>query len=253
MAQKFKAVVRYDGTDFVGWQVQPEKRTVQGCIEQALGKIAQATVKVDGAGRTDSGVHALGQVCSFSMPDNVTPDRLRRSLSQMLSPSVRVLTIEPVAPDFHARYSATGKRYAYAFSMLSEPDPFSARYAWRLPSVVDTDRLQTLSQRLVGEHDFAGFRCSSATETQSTVRTIHSITLRKGGVVAPVDAEGLWCLEFDGTGFLYKMIRNTVGTLVDIARGAIPPERLDELLVSPGPYRGFTAPAHGLALVEVRY
>ncbi len=247
-----KAVVRYDGTGFAGWQVQPGERTVQGAIEEALSRIASRPVRIHGAGRTDAGVHALAQVFSCRWPGTPDPQRLRRSLSSMLSPEIRVEALEAVSPEFHARKSAVGKRYAYTLSLSREPDPFSARYAWCLRREIDLDRVQELVRRLEGEHDFAGFRSSRAS-TKTTVRTIHRIELRPGGVVAPFDAQHLWTLHFHGNGFLYKMVRNITHTVVDIARGRIPESRLDELLRSPGPFQGHTAPAHGLALVAVEY
>jgi tRNA pseudouridine38-40 synthase len=247
-----KAIVRYDGTNFDGWQVQPGRRTVQGVIEEALSRMASQPVRIHGAGRTDAGVHALGQVFSCRWPGEADPERLRRALSGMLGPEVRVERVEVVGPDFHARKSAVGKRYAYAFSLGREADPFSARYAWCVPWAVDLERLAELARRVEGEHDFAGF-CGSGSAVKTTVRRVHSARLERGGFAGPRDAEGLWRLEFHGNGFLYKMVRNVTGTLMDIARGRVPESRLEEILGSPGPYHGHTAPGHGLALVEVEY
>ena len=247
-----KATVRYDGTDFAGWQVQPGQRTIQGAIEDALSTIANTPVRIHGAGRTDAGVHALGQVFSFSWPAEVPPDRLRRSLSRMLGPEVQVTGIESVPAGFHARKSAQAKRYAYTFSLSREADPLSARYAWFVPWPVDLDRFRPFAKQLEGEHDFAGFQASRAS-TGTTVRTIYTIDIEPGGVIAPCDAAALWRVTFHGDGFLYKMIRNIMGTLIDIARGHLPGSRLTELLESPGPFHGHTAPGHGLALLEVIY
>jgi len=252
MERNLKATVRYDGAGFAGWQVQPGQRTVQGEIEGALSRIASQRITIHGAGRTDAGVHALGQVFSFLWPVPPDPERLRRSVSNMLGPEIRLESVEVVAADFHARYSAVSKRYAYAISLSREPDPLSARYAWCVPWPIEIARLRELAQRMVGEHDFAGLQCSGAS-VQSTVRTLHAVEVLEGGVVAPFDAADLWRIEFHGSGFLYKMVRNITGTLVDVARGKLPEERLDALLASPGPYRGHTSPAHGLTLVEVRY
>ncbi|MBI5091171.1 MAG: tRNA pseudouridine(38-40) synthase TruA [Candidatus Hydrogenedentes bacterium] len=247
-----KAIVRYDGVNFAGWQVQPDTRTVQGELESALSRIASRPIHVHGAGRTDAGVHALAQVASFDWPDGLPCERLRRSLSRMLSPDLRVDALHEARPGFHARKSATGKRYAYTLSLAHEPDPFTARYAWRVPIDLDLSLVERLAQRLIGTHDFAGFQAGGA-GAHTTTRTVHAITLHEGGIIGPVDARGLWRLEFFGAGFLYKMIRNITGTLVDIARGAIPESALDERLASPGPFLGRTAPAHGLVLVEVLY
>lgn len=247
-----KATVRYDGTGFAGWQVQPNARTIQGEIEGALSRIASQPVRIHGAGRTDAGVHALGQVFSCSWPKEPDTARLVRSLSGMLGPEIRIESIEVVPPEFNARYSAKSKRYAYAIALTSDPDPFSARYAWCVPWRVDIARLGQLAQSLAGEHDFAGFQCSG-THTHTTVRTLYSVEVLPGGIVGPCDAENLYRIEFRGNGFLYKMVRNITGVLVDIARGALPEQHLNDTLASPGPFHGHTAPAHGLVLMEVRY
>lgn len=252
MISKLKGIVRYDGTAFSGWQVQPGQRTVQGTIEEALSRIAGEAVRVTGAGRTDSGVHALGQVVHFEWGRSNELERLRRSLSKMLGPEIRFESIEPADEEFHAIASAVGKKYAYAFCTAPEPDPFATRYAWSIPETVGRAEFERISQQLVGKHDFAGF-CASHSSAATSVRTVHAITVHDGPVVGPADSLSLWHAEFFGNGFLYKMVRNMTGTIVDIARGATPEERLMELLESPGPFQGRTAPAHGLFMAEVLY
>ncbi|MCX5769892.1 MAG: tRNA pseudouridine(38-40) synthase TruA [Candidatus Hydrogenedentes bacterium] len=247
-----KAKVRYDGSGFAGWQVQPGLRTVQGELERVLSTIASQPVRVRAAGRTDAGVHALGQVCNFQWPQEPDTERLRRSISGMLSPDLRAESVEVVPDEFDARFSATAKRYAYAFSLSKFPDPFTARYAWLVPWRIDLHLLTELAGRITGRRDFAGFQCAGASSA-TTVRTLHSVALIEGGFAGPVDAAGLWRLEFRGDAFLYKMVRNLAGTMIDIARGQLAASVLDERLGSPGPYRGHTAPAHGLALMEVEY
>ncbi len=252
MESTLKVTVRYDGTGFAGWQVQPDRRTVQGELQRVLSQIASRTVHVFGASRTDAGVHALGQVFSCQWRGPLAPERLQRSLSQMLGPEIRIECIEEVAPEFHARKCARRKRYAYTLSLAQHADPFSARYAWHVPWAIDLECLAQLARRLEGKHDFAGFQASGAT-VKTTVRTVESVGVRPGGIIGPCDAEGLMHIEFCADGFLYKMVRNLVGTLVDIARGVMPEARLEDLLASPGPYCGHTAPAHGLVLLEVIY
>ena len=247
-----KAVVRYDGSRFAGWQVQPGQRTVQGNIEWALGQIAGREVRIHGASRTDAGVHALGQVFSFLWPEEKPFDRLAFSISKMLGPEIRIESLEPAAEDFHPRKHRSSKRYAYVMSCSKLPDPFSAQFAWCIPWELDMELLRSLCRRIEGEHDFAGFQSSGAS-VASTVRTLYSVSLEEGGVVAPCDAGELWRLEFLGSGFLYKMVRNITGTFVDIARGYRPESWLDERMASPGPFKGMTAPARGLALMEIRY
>ncbi len=246
-----RAVVRYDGTGFAGWQVQPQVRTVQGELQSALSLLARRPVKVYGAGRTDAGVHAMGQVISFAWAPQVDLDWLRSRLCKMLGPEVLVDRVEVAPPDFHARWSACGKRYAYVLHLASFPDPFLDRYAWTLRYAIDVERLASLARMFEGTHDFAGFQCNGASPGP-TERTIHRIRLRPGVMVGP-ELPGAWTLEFHGSGFLYKMVRNITGTLVDVARGHYPEQRITEYLIAPGPYRGYTAPGKGLFLVEVEY
>ena len=252
MEQNLKAIVRYDGTTFAGWQIQAEGRTVQGEIERVLTQIASAPIRILGAGRTDSGVHALAQVFSFRWPLARPYDRLAKALSGMLGPDILVTEIAPVAPDFHARYSATSKRYAYTVQLARHPDPFSTRYAWCIPWRVDLDLLASLGHALTGTYDFAGFQCSGAS-VKTTVRTLYSVEVLKGGVMAPRDAQDLWRIEFHGDGFLYKMVRNLTAVMIDVARGKLPRTHIQERLNGPGPFRGHTAPARGLTLIEVGY
>ena len=188
--RNIKVVLRYDGYGFAGWQVQPGLRTLQSEIERALAIVAGCPVKISGSGRTDAGVHALGQVFSCRIPTPIPNDRLRRSLSRMLHPEIRIESVEDVPDDFDARWSATGKRYAYALSLTSESDPFSRCFSWRQRPTFDIERMAELAQCFTGTHDFAGFQCSKAAPARTTVRTIKSITLHKGGFVGPCDAPG---------------------------------------------------------------
>jgi tRNA pseudouridine38-40 synthase len=252
MSQRIKGIVRYDGTDYAGWQVQPGVPTIQGVMEEKLALIAGQPVRIMSAGRTDAGVHALGQVVSFDWTSDVPLDRLRRSLCQMLSPSIRIENLERAADDFHATYSAKSKRYAYVLCQARDPDPFAARYTWCVPREIDRRQVHELAQRVVGTHDFAGF-CASGSLVETTVRTISSVKVLDGPVVGPNDYHDLWRIEFDGNGFLYKMVRNLTGTLIDIARGQLPESTIDERLHAPMPYLGYTAPAQGLFLLDVKY
>ncbi|MCC6145439.1 MAG: tRNA pseudouridine(38-40) synthase TruA [Candidatus Hydrogenedentes bacterium] len=247
----FRATVRYDGAPFAGWQLQPGRRTVQGDIEAALARIAGTPVRIQGAGRTDAGVHALGQVFSGEWP-GTPPERLRHALSSMLSPDIRITEFEMAPPGFNARFSAKAKRYAYAMDFAREPDPFSARYAWHVPYAIDFDRIRACLPVLHGTHDFAGFQ-SAGSQMQTTVRTIYDISLHRGGITGPLDSDTLWRLEFYGDAFLYKMVRNITGTLIEIGRGRFDASFIEEALARGGPFRGHCAPPHGLALVRVEY
>ena len=246
-----KAVVRYDGTDFSGWQVQPNGRTVQEVIESTMAQIAGAPIKIAGAGRTDAGVHALGQTFSCEWPTRIPLDKLQRSLNKILEPEIRIESIEEVPDDFHASFSATGKRYVDAILPNAHPDSFIARYAWNIGWEVDPENVHRLAQAFVGTHDFAGF-CCSGSEAETTTRTIHAISVNPGLVIGPADSPG-WHIEYHGEGFLYKMVRNLTGTLIDVARGHLPESTIEERLHAPAPYRGYTAPAKGLFMKEVLY
>ena len=251
METTLRGTVRYDGTNFAGWQRQPDERTVQGEIEAAMSRIASAPIRIQGAARTDAGVHALGQVFSCTWPGPM-PSRLRHALSKMLSPEIRITELCETPPDFNARFSARGKRYAYAIQFAREPDPLAARYAWQVPYRVDLDLVAELLTHLEGRHDFAAFQ-STGGQMTSTERTLHEVSLHQGGMVTPFDADDLWRIEFHGDAFLYHMVRNITGTLIEIGRGRFPAAFLDETLASPGPFPGHCAPAHGLFLVRVEY
>jgi tRNA pseudouridine38-40 synthase len=251
MGTTLKGTIRYDGTRFSGWQLQENAPSVQGALEEALSRIANRPIRVQGAGRTDAGVHALAQVFSCPWPRPLE-DRLRHALSQMLAPDIQVSTLEEVDSSFNARFSSTGKRYIYALDLGREVDPFNARFAWHIPYPIDLDLIARLLPKLEGEHDFAGFQ-SAGSQFKTTVRTIHSITLEPGGLATPCDADHVWRLVFEGNGFLYKMVRNITGTLIEIARGRFEASFLDQCLEGGGPFLGHCAPPQGLALARVYY
>ncbi len=252
MAINVKGVVRYDGTDFAGWQIQPDQRTVQGSLEDALTRIAGERVVVNGASRTDAGVHALGQTIQFRWGGPKTLEGLRHSLSQMLGPEIRIESIEAVDDTFHATTSATGKRYAYVVCTAREPDPFSHRYALWYPHCVDWDLVAELANEIIGRRDFAGFTAAGSQAT-TTTRTVRTIEIKPGPVVGPLDDDSHVRIEFEGDGFLYKMVRNLTGTLLEIARGKKDTATIAKHLASAGPYCGYTAPARGLFLMRVFY
>lgn len=249
--ETLKGTVRYLGTHFCGWQAQDGQRSVQGAIEAALSRIASRPIRIQGAGRTDAGVHALGQVfsCAWPRPLHGT---LRHALCRMLEPEIQITGLSSVPSDFNARFSAISKRYCYTFHFSREMDPFCAPYCWQVPYAVDLERMAALLPRLEGTHDFAGFQ-STGSQMKSTVRTIYEARLRPGAVIGPADARDVWHLELYGDGFLYHMVRNIAGTLVEIGRGRFGPEFLDGALASGGPFRGHCAPAQGLVLKEVHY
>lgn len=250
MAHTLKGIVRYDGTDFCGWQRQDNFRTVQEELEKALSTIANQPITIHGAGRTDSGVHAMGQTFSLVWPKDKNP-RLCHALSTMLAPEVQVISLEEVDPSFHARFSAVSKRYAYSMSLNREADPLAARYLWNIPFEVDLDVIRRLLPQLEGTHDFAGFQ-STGHQAKTTVRTLYAAKLVEGAAIGPMDGKNSWRIEYHGDGFLYKMVRNMTGTLIEIARGRFPESFLQKQLQEKAFY-GHCAPAQGLTMVEVYY
>ncbi|MCK5861029.1 MAG: tRNA pseudouridine(38-40) synthase TruA [Candidatus Hydrogenedentes bacterium] len=246
-----KCVVRYDGTNFSGWQRQPGERTVQGELERAFSRLANADITIQGSGRTDAGVHALAQVFSCRWP-GVVPIRLAHATSRMLSPEIHVLSVEEVDSEFNARFGAYWKRYVYTFDFNRFPDPLSARYAWHVPYRIDLGVLESSLQLFLGTHDFSGFQ-SAGSQMKNTVRTIYVAQLSEGGLCRTIDSSGLYRIEFTGNGFLYKMVRNMCGTLIEVARGRFMPSFIEDALALGGPFRGYCAPPQGLALTEVHY
>lgn len=246
-----KCVVRYDGTDFAGWQRQDGQRTVQGELEEALSRVAATPVAIQGAGRTDSGVHALGQVFSCRWPGE-PPGRLAHALCQMLGPEVRIESLEIAPPGFNARFDADSKRYVYTFDFNRSPDPLLARYAWHVPYRLDLGLVEQCLDLVVGTHDFAGFQ-STGNQMKNTVRTLFEARLSPGGLLTPEDGRGIHKIELFGDGFLYKMVRNLCGTFIEVARGRFTKDFVTDSLARGGPFLGLCAPAKGLALAAVYY
>lgn len=246
-----KLTIAYDGTGLVGWQRQLTGPSVQALLEEALAPLEGAPVRVTGAGRTDAGVHALGQVASVVLHRSIAPAAVVRAMNMRLPPAVRVLSAESVAPEFHARFDATSKTYRYRIWNAEVLDPFERRYAWHIPAPrLDVAAMNAAARRLEGRHDFAAFQATGS-DPESTVRTIHSSS------VLPQPGEpatGLVTYEVSGNGFLRHMVRSIVGTLVEIGRGRRPSTWIDDLLASRDRHlAGRTAPALGLFLVTVRY
>lgn len=252
MQRTFKITVAYDGADFAGWQIQPDHPTVQQSIESALAQVVGHPVTIVGSGRTDSGVHAIGQVASFGLDDWPHPARrLARAMNTKLPRSIAIVDAVEAEVGFHALRDAKGKRYRYQLQAHGPPDPFSINDRWRLRGEVDVDAMAAAAPRFIGRHDFASFQATGA-DRKSTVRTIRDCRL-----VRQVDPSGrrTWvAIEVEADGFLYNMVRNIVGTIVEVGRGKHSPDWVDEVISarnrdSAGP----TAPAHGLCLLWVAY
>ena len=244
--KRMKATIAYDGTNFAGYQSQPNMRTVQSEIDKALVKLHKdSSVYSVASGRTDAGVHALGQVIHFDTPLDLA-DRWKMALNVLLPKDVRVVEVEEVAVDFHARYGATGKTYVYRWSYSEVQSPFERNFAVHLgrwnPNV---ERMQEGAQHLIGTHDFTSF-CSAKTATTNKVRTIRKLSLERQG--------DHLVLEVEGDGFLYNMVRTIAGVLLAVGIGWAEPEDVKKIRdAKDRKMAGKTAPAHGLYLVEVTY
>ena len=267
----FKLTLAYDGTDYFGWQYQPDRPTVQAALEAALGQITQEKIRVSGSGRTDAGVHALGQVVSFHATSRFSTDVLQRALNATLPRDMCVVDLVEVAAGFHAIRDCLRKRYRYLISNGPILNIFSRRYAWHLFQPLDVAAMHRAAQPLLGRHDFASFQ-TQGTQRESTVRTVHEIAVTRGAgqgggthelalphpatasmhcVSLPSD---LICMEIEADGFLYNMVRTIVGTLVAVGSGKQPEGWPAEVLAA-GDRRlaGMTAPPQGLFLLRADY
>lgn len=274
--QQWRLILSYDGGPFHGWQVQPGLATVQGALADALRQITGEIVLPQGSGRTDTGVHALGQVASFALAAAIPPGNLLRALNRALPPSVRVLRVEHAEPEFHARYSAIGKTYEYRLFVRRPLNPrtaericppFLSRYVFDSPHPFDLERANKAAAQVLGEHDFTSFAACDpdlATRHRTQTQTDHGEdgTGQKRGNVRSISASK-WHGEPDGaemvyrvtgSGFLHHMVRNMVGTFLDAGAGRTNPEQIATILAARDrSAAGPTAPARGLFLVEVLY
>jgi tRNA pseudouridine38-40 synthase len=244
----YRLDVSYDGTNYGGWQVQPNAVTVQELIQKAFAVILRQDVAVTGAGRTDAGVHALQQTAHFAVPVSIDPFRLRGSLNGLLPADIRVLRVLPVPSDFHARYSAVGKIYHYEIHLGGVVSPFKRLYCWQVKQKIDVEVLRQAALQFIGTHDFTSFanEAHMGCAARDAVRTISKLD-----VVVEGDAVSL---KFEGDGFLYKMVRNITGTLVECAAGRFAPSHIAAILAAKDRrLAGTAAPSHGLFLVRVNY
>ena len=251
--RNLKLILQYEGTNYAGWQVQNNALTVQEEIEKALATILQEKVRVAGAGRTDAGVHALGQVAAFKTSNAISTDRLQRALNGILPPGVRVIEASEVGDDFVPRF-AKEKTYRYAIACGQYLSPFQQRYAWHLRAFLDFGAMQEGASALVGEHDFTSFTAAGGGE-KSHVRRILRIDFGNGGIISTCDGEkDIHHFDITANGFLYKMVRNIMGTLVEVGRGKISADEISQIVEAKDRAQaGPTAPAHGLCLVSVLY
>ncbi len=244
---KFMAVVEYDGTAYHGWQLQKAIPTVQGSIESALGRILGTPTRVHGSGRTDAGVHALGQVAHFSANWSRPVEELKKGCNALLPPDIIVRRLGPVSEDFHARHSAHSKTYLYKILNFPLRSPLSRLYSWHVPYELDLAAMDRASEYLIGTHDFSTF--GSLTDgTPSTVRRMMEAGWSRD------EALGLICFTICGTGFLRYMVRSIVGTLVQVGAGKVSVPEFEAVLRYCDRSRsGPAAPPHGLYLQSVTY
>lgn len=242
----YKLTIAYDGTNYGGWQVQPNSIGIQTLIQKALQTVLRENVDLTGAGRTDSGVHALGQTAHFKTEQSLEFAKLLYSVNALLPADVRVMHLEKREEDFHARYSATGKVYRYRIDTAY--DPFNRLYSWYVGYKLDLELLRAALNKMLGTHDFKGF----ANESHSGSAAHDSVrTLTRAELVQEGSELSIW---FEADGFLYKMVRNLVGTAIDIARGHLPLEAVDAVFeMRDRSKAGQAAPAQGLTLVQVVY
>ncbi len=242
---KFKAVLAYDGTAYRGFQLQPGEDTIQARLESALFQMAKEPVRVTAAGRTDSGVHARAQVVHFLLPLPIPPRGVRDGLNSMLPEDIRIRAVEEADDDFHARFDARSKTYRYYLDRSKVPLPFRCRYTLHYPHAIDRRALDEGAARILGERDFAAFRASSCTARTTIRRCTQSAFLDEGVELV---------YEIEANGFLHHMVRNIVGTLLEVGQGKREPSSIESLFASrQRDEAGPTAPAKGLHLIEVHY
>lgn len=244
--RRVRIFVAYDGTAYCGWQIQPNGVTVEEVLNNRLRKLTGEDIHVIGASRTDSGVHALGNVAVFDTESSIPPERVSYALNQKLPEDIVVLRSDEVPLDWHPRYqSQVTKTYEYHIYNAPVPNPLKRRYSAFVSFPMDVEKMKQGAGYLVGEHDFVSF-CNVRTNVEDTVRRIDSIEIEKKGADITI--------RVTGNGFLYNMVRIIVGTLIRVGRGFYTPNKVKEILdAKERTEAGVTAPAEGLVLVEIRY
>lgn len=247
--------IKYDGSAFHGWQRQPESRTVQGTLEEALSKFCDQEIKIDGTSRTDAGVHAYGQRASFKGDFGIPTEKIKIAVNNYLSGGmnqlnhvgdVEIIDAVEMPLDFHARFDSKGKTYRYVINNSKEPDIFRRNYCYFVPEDLDIEKMRTAADFIVGTHDFKSFEASGSQERETTIRTVKSLEINK------LDEDII--IEITGDGFLYNMVRIIVGTLVEVGLGKKKPEELKVIIERKDrTFAGHTAPAAGLYLKEIYY
>lgn len=244
MTRNILLTIEYDGSRYFGWQVQPRVPTIQGEIQKTVRRVLKQDIKLKGSGRTDAGVHAYGQTASFEIIHGIPVEKIPRVLNNKLPGDIKILAAKEVPEDFHARFSAVGKKYIY--KMRESVDVFANNYFYEVPKKLDYEVMKEAAKNIVGTHDFKCFQASGGEEKETTVRTIFDLDVKK--------TEEGYELVVCGNGFLYNMVRIITGTIVDVGLGKIFPEEIKGIVDSKDRSKaGHTAPPQGLYLAEVYY
>ncbi len=247
--QRFRMSIAYDGAGYHGWQFQKTGTGVQEKVEDALARLFPAKPRIHSSSRTDRGVHASGMEVHFDVPKvqaRMTPDKLLLAVNAHLPADIRVMRARCARPNFHARFDASGKEYRYQVWNHSALHPLHRRTAWQVVRPLDLGAMRAAAKHFIGERDFRSFRSNPDYDTTSTVRTLSQVSVQRAGL--------LFTVVIRGDGFLYKMCRGIVGTLVQVGEGKIPPDEIAAILAGKDRrLAGMTAPAHGLTLCKVFY
>ena len=243
--KRIKLTIAYDGTNYCGWQIQPNGITIEEVLNKALTKMLGEEIIIIGASRTDSGVHAMGNVAVFDTETTIPAEKIAVALNQRLPDDIVITKSEEVSLDFHPRYCNCSKTYEYHIINTRIPIPTKRLTNYFVSYVLDIDNMRQAASYLVGEHDFVSF-CNVRTDVENTVRTITALDILTNGNEITI--------RITGNGFLYNMVRIIVGTLIRVGRGFYKPEKVKEILEARDrKAAGVTAPAHGLMLVEIKY
>ncbi|MYC39637.1 MAG: tRNA pseudouridine(38-40) synthase TruA [Candidatus Dadabacteria bacterium] len=244
--KNIKIVIEYDGTDYHGWQCQANLPTVQKTIEDALRQITGENIKITGSGRTDAGVHAMGQVASFLTETQLDSETLRKALNSTLPRDISIIKALEVPEGFHAQFSSRNKIYEYRIFNRPHPPALQRNRVWHIPEKLDTGKMKEAASHLEGKHDFSVFATADIT-VKTTVRTVKRVHIKK-------TREGIILIEIEANGFLKRMVRMITGTLVETGKGKLAPEGFGQILAQGQKTKNvFTAPPQGLFLKKVLY
>ena len=243
--RRIKLIVAYDGTDYCGWQIQPNGITVEEVLNRALSRLTGEEIRVIGASRTDAGVHARGNIAVLDTASTIPAERFAYAVNPLLPEDIVVLKSEEVPQDWHPRYQNSVKTYEYRILNREMPDPLKRKYTWHVSFPLDIDKMREAAEHLKGQHDFRSF-CSVHTAVKTTVRTIYTLDIVKSGDEI--------IIRISGNGFLYNMVRIIAGTLAEVGRGFRTPEDVRDLLTAKEREQaGATAPPQGLTLIRIEY